>query len=416
MQSIDPGPPRAVTLAGRALRRAWDRGLCTVPSLDLEEIEERARRATGLDDYGDAWFRTPLAVLLRAVREEADVNPVGRVVAHVHAGKIVRDRLAAARWFAEHPEIRRRPLAGPVVVVGPMRSGTTRLHRLLAADNRFAHLRFFETAFPVPRRRRRALDFRPLRAALTLRLVHTLNPTVGIIHPTAPFEPEEELGLLISSAYGMNLEAQWRVPSYAAWCEQADATPAYRHLADLLRLNSWLRGEDPAKPWVLKTPQHALDLPALLAVFPDARLIFTHRDPAAVVASSCSLIWNHMRLQSDRVDRAWIGREWLRKTRLKAERMAAAREALPPGQVVDVSFDEMGRDWKAAMRRVYAFLGVDLAPAERALERHVAASDRARRFHGHRYRLEDYGLDAGQVAEAFAGVPAAAPPARAAAA
>src|SRR3546814_7702400 len=92
-------------------------------------------------------------------------------------------------------------------------------------------------------------------------------------------------------------------------------------MADLLRLTGWLRGEDPAKPWLLKTPQHMLDLPALLRVFPDARIIFTHRDPAAVVGSSCSLAWNQMCLQSDYVDPRWIGREWLRKTELKISRI-----------------------------------------------------------------------------------------------
>src|SRR3546814_17212182 len=80
--------------------------------------------------------------------------------------------------------------------------------------------------------------------------------------------PEEELGLLVASAWGMKHEAQWRVPAYARWCEEQDATPAYAHMADLLRLTGWLRGEDPAKHWLLTTPQHMLDLPALLRVFP----------------------------------------------------------------------------------------------------------------------------------------------------
>src|SRR3546814_17652045 len=129
--------------------------------------------------------------------------------------------------------------------------------------------------------------------------------------------PEEELGLLVASAWGMKHEAQWRVPAYARWCEEQDATPAYAHMADLLRLTGWLRGEDPAKPWLLKTPQHMLDLPALLRVFPDARIIFTHRDPAAVVGSSCSLAWHQLCRQSaydaprrpeeSRDGNAWLG-------------------------------------------------------------------------------------------------------------
>src|SRR3546814_8665996 len=82
--------------------------------------------------------------------------------------------------------------------------------------------------------------------------------------------PEEELGLLVASAWGMKHEAQWRVPAYARWCEEQDATPAYAHMADLLRLTGWLRGEDPAKPWLLETPQrseeHTSELQSLMTI------------------------------------------------------------------------------------------------------------------------------------------------------
>ena len=87
----------------------------------------------------------------------------------------------------------------------------------------------------------------------------------------------------------MKHDAQWHVPSYAQWCEDEDPVPAYRHMANLLRLIGWSQQESSLRPWILKTPQHMLDLPALLEVFPDARLIFTHRDPKQFVASAASL-------------------------------------------------------------------------------------------------------------------------------
>src|SRR5690606_21112019 len=129
--------------------------------------------------------------------------------------------------------------------------------------------------------------------------------------------------------WGMKHEAQWWVPSYGRWCEKQDATPAYLQMARLLRLIGWSQQASSLRPWILKTPQHMLDLPALLRVFPDARLIFTHRDPLAVIGSAASLAWNQTIIYSDRADAHRIGREWLRKTGLMIGRMREARDAIP---------------------------------------------------------------------------------------
>jgi hypothetical protein len=407
-----PMPFRA---ANGLLSLLWTSRLASPPVLTVDALERETAEQAGLDDFGDPWFREPLRILLESLVEEAELNPIGRVVARIHCRKLLRERLWAASWFSEHPEIKERPLAPPVVVVGPMRSGTTRLHRLLAADARFAHLKLFETICPVPRppalnghgpHPREAVmnghDPRPKTAARMLGLLHRANPATAIVHPTGPREPEEELGLLVASAWGMKHEAQWRVPRYAQWCEEADAAPAYAHMADLLRLTGWLRDEDPAKPWLLKTPQHMLDLEALLKVFPGARIVFIHRDPASVVGSSCSMVWNQMKVQSDQADPHWIGREWLRKTRLKVDRMREARAGLPAGRMIDVHYDEMDRDWRAVMSRIYSFLELDIAPAESAMADYIAGTESKSAFRTHRYDLASFGLEAGAVRERFA--------------
>lgn len=402
VQRHTQGRSKLFALANRALPLMWRSRLLPRPELLEEELVERATRQTGLREFGDPWFRQPMRALIEAVRQEAGLNPVGRTVAYVHMSKLLKERLRAEHWFAAFPEIRRRPLPPPVVVVGPMRSGTTRLHRLLAADRRFAHLRMFETMCPVPpgpERPARARDRRHKFASRTLRTLHLANPDTAIIHPTDPFAPEEELGLLVPTAWGMKHEAQWRVPSYGRWCERQDATPAYRMMADLLRLNGWFRGEPANRPWLLKTPQHTLDLPALLRVFPDARLLFLHRDPAAVVGSSCSLVWNQMLVQSDHVDPGWIGREWLRKTQLKLDRMEEARQQVPPGRMIDIHYEDMDRDWRGEMRRIYAFLDMDMGPAEPAMAAYVDGYERENLFQRHRYQLADFGLDANAVRE-----------------
>jgi hypothetical protein len=284
-----------------------------------------------------------------------------------------------------------------------MRSGTTRLHRLLASDRRFAHMRFFETICPVP-----APQFRPggrdgrwMTAATLHKAVRMFNPNTANIHPTGPFEPEEELGLLVRSIWGMKHEAQWHVPSYGRWSEQQDATPAYDYMARLLKLVGWARGDDDTRPWVLKTPQHMLDLPALLRVFPDARLIFTHREPKAVVGSSCSLVWNQMIIHSNRVDPHDIGREWLRKTEQQITRMRRARLQIPESQRIDLRYEDMDRDWSAVMRKVYDFLDMDIEPSLPAMARYIDGAQQEMYRHPHRYTLPAYGLDADAVGERF---------------
>jgi hypothetical protein len=150
------------------------------------------------------------------------------------------------------------------------------------------------------------------------------------------------------------------------------------------------------RPWLLKTPQHMLDLPALLKVFPDARLIFTHRDPLSVVGSAASLAWNQTIIYSDHADPARIGSEWLRKTRLQIERMRAARDQIPNERMIDVHYEDMERDWRSAMGRVYDFLHLDIEPALPGMARYQRRKRTLKR-RPHRYSLEEFGLTPGRV-------------------
>jgi hypothetical protein len=392
-----------VGAANRVLPSLWHLGALPRPDFDPDTIRQSLVAETGLQDFGDPWFNAPLDVLCGSIREEACLNNVGRFGAIGQLRKMLKERLYAQHWFDRHPEILRRRIPSPVVVVGPMRSGTTRLHRLLAADGRFNHLKLFEaiSPVPVPGFRRGGRDRRKLASAAILKLVHRLNPNTAVIHPTAPEAPEEELGLLVASIWGMKHEAQWRVPSYGRWAEKQDATPAYRHMARLLKLVGWARGEADDKPWVLKTPQHMLDLPALLKVFPDARILFIHRDPAAVVGSSCSLVYNQSIIHSDEVCPAEIGRTWLRKTELQVERMRAARPSLPPSRRLDVRYRDMETDWEGEMRRIYAFLGMDPSPALPSMRGYMKDAGPRLSSRPHSYRLSDFGLVQEQVLEPF---------------
>tara|TARA_Y100000310_G_scaffold322479_1_gene381569 strand:- start:71 stop:1372 length:1302 start_codon:yes stop_codon:yes gene_type:complete len=419
-----PRRTRFIDIADGVIRGGRKLGVFGPPRLDKDALLEEAAAATGLNDFGDRWFEKPFEVLLDSVKHEAQLNAAGEFSATKMFHHVLRDRLYTQMWFGRHPEILARPLKNPVVIVGPMRSGTTRLHRLLAADQRFAHLRSFETISPVPRPEfeqvlaGEAEDFRPKLAARILKVARLANPRTLSIHPTGAYEPEEELGLVAASMYGMKWEAQWNVPSYAEWCHEESAIPAYRHMANLLRLIGWSQQESSLRPWILKTPQHMLDLPALLEVFPDARLIFTHRDPKQVVGSAASLAWNQTIIYSDHNDPAQTGRDWLDKTATMIARMRAARDAIPRERMIDVQYEDMETDWRGTMERVYRFLDLEMEPAVAGMEDYLDRSARLKR-HPHRYSLAEFGLREDEVNERFAdytetfGIPVGAPTAAA---
>ena len=419
-----PRRTRFIDIADGVIRVGRKLGVFGPPRLDKDALLEEAAAATGLNDFGDRWFEKPFEVLLDSVKHEAQLNAAGEFSATKMFHHVLRDRLYTQMWFKRHPEILARPLKNPVVIVGPMRSGTTRLHRLLAADQRFAHLRSFETISPVPRPEfeqvlaGEAEDFRPKLAARILKVARLANPRTLSIHPTGAYEPEEELGLVAASMYGMKWEAQWNVPSYAEWCHEESAIPAYRHMANLLRLIGWSQQESSLRPWILKTPQHMLDLPALLEVFPDARLIFTHRDPKQVVGSAASLAWNQTIIYSDHNDPAQTGRDWMGKTATMVARMRAARDAIPRERMIDVQYEDMETDWRGTMERVYRFLDLEMEPAVAGMEDYLDRSARLKR-HPHRYSLAEFGLREDEVNERFAdytetfGIPVGAPTAAA---
>jgi hypothetical protein len=386
--------------ANRALTALWRSGLAPRPVLEARALEAAALKGAPPGALGgdDSW-REPFDWLVRSLREEAELNPLGLTMAHGQIVMMLRARRRAAALWRAHPEILRRPFYAPILILGQMRSGTTRLQRLLACDDRFAHTRLHESLIPAPfggtpRRR----DSRPWRARAGLALLRRLNPEIGRIHPTGPSAPEEEFGLYSFAFGSAQYEAQWRVPSFSRRWESADPRPVYREFRALLQTNGWYRGEPAERPWILKAPQFLQDLPALLDAFPDARLLVLERNLDAVIASSASLVWNQMRVQSDRADKAWIGREWLRKTLLRRERARAALDSRPEVPRLHILFEAMNRDWRQEIGRIYDFLGLDL-PAE--TERRMAAYVTGATAHaGHSYDLAQFGLSSPEVERA----------------
>lgn len=398
-----PGDTRRA-LANAALDRAWRRGWLERPPLEPDALLAGARARSGLSDPGaDSGWRARLDLLVEGLHADARLTPLGRTIAHGQLVAALANRMRLAALWRRYPEILHVPVAAPIIVLGQMRSGTTRMQRLLACDPRLAFTRFFESWNPVPRTGG-PFDDRMMRGWIALRCSRLLCPEFDAIHPSRTREADEEIGFHNISIFGTAFEAQWRVPAFAAHTEAEDTRPVYAEFRRLLQAVAWQRREGTVRPWIIKLPQMTQDLAAVLSVFPDARLVVLDRDPAALVASAASLVQSQMRLQTDQLDPRWIGREWLRKVALRQHRM---EDALAGAQVpqVRVAFDAMNADWRGEMRRVYAALGLPLLPEVEARMARYLARPQHRRLAAHRYDLADFGLDRDDVERALAPAP-----------
>jgi hypothetical protein len=389
-ERLIPDPLPNVVRLNRALEAAWRSGLLPRPRLDQDALVRAALRGRSLDALGrEAAWSEPLHILTHAIESEADLNPLGQAMAHGQIVMALRTRIRAVALWRRKPEVLERRTPPPIIILGQMRSGTTRLQRLLACDNRLAHTRLFESLLPVPRRGRK------LQAGAILAILQRLNPELSRIHPTSISAPDEEFGLFSPSVGSAQFEAQWRVPSFSRWWEQQPTENLYEEFKCLLQTLAWSRGEKDGRRSVIKAPQFMQDLSTVLSTFPGATLLWLRRDPAEAVASAASLVWNQMRIQSNSVDRAWVGREWLRKTRLRQERTETALAGADAPTPHIVEYQAMNRDWRSEISKVYDHIGLELTPAaERRMDMYIQAAQSHR---GHRYSLAQFGLSPAQV-------------------
>lgn len=391
-----------------ALRVLWKIGIGKT-DLSAKSLIDDACKATGLTDFGDPPIEENLRRLLLATESEADLNPVGRMLTRQSYLRVLRHRLWAQALFNKHPEIDARVLADPIVVVGLARSGTTRLHRLLASDIQFNSLKTWESLNPVPwpgcfdaNGNAVAPDPRIKNTEDGLKFVIWMGPQIEAVHPLGAHEVEEEVGLIEHAFSSQLFEVIRKLPSFGDWLMCNDQTYAYRYMARLLKMIEWFRKDPPRKTWVLKTPQHMQDLDALLNVFPKAKLLFIHRDPVAAVGSACSMTWNALVRDTDSITPHWEGAEWLRKTDAMLRKTIRLRESIPASQQLDIYYDDMNRNWQGVMRRIYDFAGLELKPS--ALDAMAAwlQTNKQHKHGKHSYRLEDFGLAEHTVARQLA--------------
>jgi hypothetical protein len=383
--------------------RAMLDAIASMPALPLEPeaLMAAASEQTGLDHFGDDWFREPLEIVCRAIPVEAGLNAVGRVTAGSSLVNMLANRLRLEDLLRRHPEIEEVPIARPIIIVGLPRTGTTHLHNLLSADPQLRSLPYWESLEPVPETIPPAdPDPRIERTAMATGFTDVAMPYFKAMHEMTPEHVHEEVQLQTLTLASMLLETQWHVPTYRDWWKSTDQTPAYRYLRRALQALQWLRG---GERWVLKSPQHLEQFGRLMTVFPDATVICTHRDPVSVTLSFATMASYSARLSIDHPDPKAIGKYWTDRIQDMLTACVRDRDVLPAEQSLDVRFDDFMADEWGTVERIYEKAEQPFGDETRAALSAYNDNHRRNRFGRVRYDISTFGIDPAERESALAG-------------
>jgi Sulfotransferase family len=377
-------------------------------AFDLAAVLAGAQDKEQLTDWGREPFEEPLSVLLDSYAA-ADLNDVGVYILRSGIVHSLRMRLRTQEWIRRHPEITDETIVAPVVVVGMMRSGTTLLQRLLAADSRLHCAYGWEVVETAPKLDQDWSVTDPRIAISEAREAKSreLAPDLFAIHPMYAREPEEEIVFLSDAFLSHVPEAGAHLPAYRSWIDGQDFTPAYDHLHRMLQFLQWQKrqrtGRTSPHRWVLKSPAHLGYLDVLRARFPDLHIVHMHRDPRDTIASGASLNATLHAMHADTVDLHRVGGEWIERMGWTNDRALHTRSTWPDeaARITDIEFADAVADPIGQVSRVYDAIDLPLtAEAEAAMRRWLDHRPREAARPG--YTSATYGLSDAQINARFA--------------
>ncbi|GAB3233109.1 sulfotransferase [Glycomyces halotolerans] len=375
-------------VASPALKRA-----VSDPDRAFERLLRKAEVHGGAPADEDAAFVEDFRGLLRRFAETDSISYLGWTATTAELRVRLENRLRIRRLIDETPEIADEPIDRPIVVVGLPRTATTLAHKVLAASegNRAPMLwefRSTDRADADPKLRARRIK----EADRISKAVKYIAPVWPIIHPNSADTPEE---CVLALPHGLHWLTRFDLPGYRDWLDQRDFVPDYAYLKQFLQVLQ--HGDRPCR-WVLKSPFHLHNLDALLKVFPDASILWTHRDPQTVMASWCSLVETGTAMCNRAYDPFQIGRRWLDTLSWMVEQGRRARTGIPPEQMIDLSYHQLTADPFGMLPKIFATLDLPWTDEQGDLAG-VLRRPGMRRVH--EYSLARYGLDHDMVERAF---------------
>lgn len=385
--------PRAVRVLNRVGR--W------VPRLGRASAEAwwaEAQRGGLADCEPTPEAREALAVLVESLEADVRLNLVGRLSAKSDTVRLARTHLRVHRALRENPEIAETPLPPPVFIVGWPRTGTTFLHLLLSQDPESRTIPYWESFDPVPPVG--GPDRRSAQVTRMLLQLERIAPDYQAIHPMTADMAEECVALFMNELRSLQLDFQYSARGYIRWLLDEDPRIAYSAYRRQLQLIQYHRPR--GQRFVLKDPTHLVHLETVISLFPDARFVFTHRDPAKALSSICSLVAYTRAIFSDDVAPQAVGREIMEGYWPEAlDRAQSLRAGLAAGRSTDVRHADLARDPIGTVENAYAALGLPFGgPARTAMESFLAR-ERAGTPRTHVHAPEGFGLTTGAIRERF---------------
>lgn len=392
-----PAWMRVVNGVGRALGAV---GVRRWPSLEPASLIAEAERRTRLSDWGSDHFREGLRVLVESFEGQNATTTFGRIFFREYCIRALVNRLKTEDDFKRHPEILDVPIERPLFITGLPRSGTTFLHRLMCEDPAARPMYLWETLepSPPPRAETRLTDPRIARARRSVGTLNRLAPRARAAHLFDADSPEECNSLFAQGFVAGINGFMFDVPQYVEWLDEQDLRGPYRELRRMLQLLSW---RWPGSPWLLKAPAHVFGLDSLLAAFPDACIVMTHRDPLQVLPSLCSLSAAFRGIVSDRVDMRRLGEEYTEAMVRGTDRAMKVRAEADPARFFDVGYPDLIADPIGQVRKVREYFGYSYDDALEARMKAWLAENRQHKHGVHRYSLDQFGLEPAAVSEHF---------------
>jgi hypothetical protein len=369
--------------------------------LNAPQIIADAEARAGITD-SDLSLRINLEQLVASLNEDARLPARGEASARKALVDRTVDRLEGLKWLRDYPQIADEVIHEPVFLTGLPRSGTTFFQYLFDRDPRFRLIRTWEGISPSPPPGYDEASVLRRKAEEGERRRQTRPPAAGFeaLHLIDADGPEECHAFLEQSYAAAGFYNLFNVPSYFDYLMTSlDLAAAYRVHRRQLQLLQWRM---PQPRWALKYPNHVIAMDQILAVYPDARFVMTHRDPVQTLASISKLSFTLRGTRYDTpVDPTIVGRQMLDFVQLHIDRIMAFCNSPSADRVTHVDYYRLVDDPATAMRDVHAGLNIDTPSAV-----HEAVADWHRRNPknargSNSYTLEEYGLNANAVAEQF---------------
>lgn len=367
--------------------------------LDFDNIVQAAREATGLPDPDRDTWQEGLQILMRDHAKADLLTEKGEGILKRRYTNALATRMRVDDYIRKHPQVLDVPIKRPVFILGMVRTGTTMTSYLMDSDPAVRSLLRWEaynvTPPAAPGTTRN--DPRCLAEKAQDDEILRQNPASAAAHFEAADGPTECVHMLAQDFRSMMFTALSTTPVYSDWILNCDMSSAYEHRKRVFQI---LQSTNPGR-WVLKMPSDSVFIPWIFKTFPDAKVIWTHRDPYAAFASSFSMRGKSRLIFNKHMDTDFMRCKWPLQLSLHLRRpLELARER--PQDIYNLYYDDMMSDPLTQMKKIYAWLGdVWTDAAEQGMRSWLAANPQGR-FGQHSYSLAETGFTKQELAPYFA--------------